>query len=399
MFNQEQYDAWMMTLSEYFIKHYDYHIVAMPKNIKEIWLVNPKRDTQRIVTITSLPINSLDRIALETHRKLLLKVYQIEDEGLTISVNQSMVPTDDYHVVVGPGVVSKSSQIEGFKNIQNILKPSSNASRAVNQAMGSLNRQIQKVQRRGARKLMPVTTVVSTLCVVLFFVMATLMSTQDMLVAPAAVMMGAYYKPLIVAGNEWFRLITAGFLHADVFHLFMNLFALNMIARVAEPVLGKRKYLILLLFGVVSGNLFVFIRNEPIPGLGLSGGIFALMGWLIVYLFESGAFRNKKLRNDIIFTLALNVMISTMPGISFMAHLGGFVFGVFFAVIVSKHKEWELNRQAAMVMSLAMVVSMGFLTYKNMDYELIPQLDRIVIQNVRDFGFDAYADRLTDVLK
>ena len=123
------------------------------------------------------------------------------------------------------------------------------------------------------------------------------------------------------------------------------------------------------------------------------------MGWLIVYLFESGAFRNKKLRNDIIFTLALNVMISTMPGISFMAHLGGFVFGVFFAVIVSKHKEWELNRQAAMVMSLAMVVSMGFLTYKNMDYELIPQLDRIVIQNVRDFGFDAYADRLTDVLK
>ena len=399
MFDQAQYDAWMMNLSEYFIKEYGYHIVAMPKNVKEIWLVNPKRESQRIVMISSLPISEFNQASIENHRGVLRKVYQFDDQGLNISVNQSFAETDENNVIVGPGSSSVSSQLKGFKNIQTVLKPSSNLSNVVEKSVRSLNRRIQKVQRKGIRRMLPVTTVISAICIAMYFIMVTIMSVYELPVSTAAVLMGAYYKPIIVAGKEWLRLLTAGFLHADVFHLFMNLFALNMIARVAEPVLGKRKYLLLLLTGVVFGNLFVFIRNDAGVGLGLSGGIFALMGWLVVYLFESGAYQNKRLRNEIIYTLLVNIMISMVPGISFMAHLGGFVLGVFFAVMFSQHPDWDLNRKSALVMYFVMVVFLGAMTFNNMDYEKNPRLDEAIVLSAREVGLDSYANHLQNILK
>lgn len=399
MFDQLQYDAWMMNLAEYFVKDYGYHIVAMPKNVKEIWLVNEKREAQKVIMISSLPIDQFNHDSIKNHLMVLQKIYRSIDAGVNISVNQSFAETDEYNVIVGPGISSVSDQIKSFKNIQNVLKPSSNLNQTVSKSVYSLNRQIQKVQRKGARKMMPITTIISTLCVALFVLVSAVMAWKGLSFSTTIVLFGAYYKPLIVAGNEWFRLLTSGFLHADIFHLLMNLFALNMIARVAEPVLGKRKYTALLLFGVIFGNLFVFIRNEGNLGLGLSGGIFALMGWLVVYLFESGAFRNKQLRNEIIYTLALNLMISMMPGISFMAHFGGFVFGVFFAVVFSKHKDWKLNRQSAIAMALLMIFSIGFLSVKNMEYELIPNLDRQLVIDAKTLGLSSYAQHLNNILK
>lgn len=399
MFPQAQYDAWMMALAEYFIKHYGYQIVAMPKTIKEIWLVNPKREHNRIIMVTSLGVDHFNLESINKHRSVLAQVYQIPLEGLNISVNQAMVPTDDYNVIVGPGTSSVSPLLADFKNINTVLKVAKDPNKAVQQAVRSLNRQGQKMRQRSARKLMPVTGVISAVCAIIYFAMAIYVQTSGIPLTAVAVMFGAYYKPLIVAGNEWFRLITAGFLHADVFHLMMNMFALNMIARVAEPVLGKRKYLSLLLLGVVSGNIFVFIRNEAVVGLGLSGGIFALMGWLVVYLFESGAFANKKLRNEIIYTLAINVMISLMPGVSFMAHLGGFVSGVFFAVVFSQHKDWALNRLVALGMSLVMVLSMGYLMKVNSFYDQVPQLDQAIVVGWKQAGFDDYAKHLINILQ
>lgn len=398
MFDQMQYDAWMMSLSEYFMKHYAYHIVAMPKNSKELWLVNSKRQTNRIIMISSMPVDQFDSESIEKHRSVLAQVYQIDPQGINISVNQAMVETDDFNVIVGPGNTSVSPHLKEFKNIAMVLKVSNDSKKAVTRSMRSLSRQVQRARQKTARKLMPITTAVTTLCVALFFAMTLFMQVQGKPLSTASVMFGAYYKPLIVAGNEWFRLLTAGFLHADIFHLLMNLFALNMIARVAEPVLGKRKFLTLLLSGVIAGNVFVFIRNDASIGLGLSGGIFALMGWLVIYLFESGAFQNKKLRNEILYTLLLNAMISMMPGISFMAHLGGFVTGIFFAVIVSKHKDWKLNRQAALAMTLIMVLSMGYLMINNRQYIKSPALEKDLIETWQKVGIDSYADRISELL-
>lgn len=399
MFDQIQYDAWMMTLSEYFIKNYGYQIVAMPKNVKEVWLANPNRETDRIVMISSLSVDEFNLASIENHRRVLAQVYSSPLDGLNISVNQTMSETDEYNVVVGPASSSVSPHLSQFENIQSVLKVSSNPQKALQKAVHSLNRLTQKKQRQGLRKMIPLTTAITALVTIVYFLLVGFTSFKKIDFTLGAVMFGAYYKPLIVGGNEWFRLLTAGFLHADVFHLLMNVFALNMIARVAEPVLGKWKYMALLLLGIITGNLFVFIRNEATVGVGLSGGIFALMGWLVVYLFESGAFQNKKLRNEIISTLAINVMISMMPNISFMAHLGGFITGVFFAVIVSKHKDWELNRKAALIMSVIMIATMGFMTAKNSDYETLPALDTALIASWYELGFENYAFRLFTVLK
>ena len=130
-------------------------------------------------------------------------------------------------------------------------------------------------------------------------------------------------------------LFTAGFVHVDVFHLLINIMAFRNLGTMIEPVLGKKRYLFVLIAGILFGNMFVFIVDDGAVGLGISGGLFALLGVLLVYLFETQAIRNPRIRNQVISTLIMNLMISMLPNVSMMAHLGGLQVGIFLGIIFS----------------------------------------------------------------
>lgn len=130
--------------------------------------------------------------------------------------------------------------------------------------------------------------------------------------------------PYGVAQGDWWRVVGSGFLHYGPLHLLMNMFALYILGRDLETVLGRGRYLAVYAVSLLGGSASVMLFADPRTATaGASGAIFGLMGGLVVVLL-----RLKRGLAPMVTVVALNVFISiTVPGISLVGHLGGLVFG------------------------------------------------------------------------
>lgn len=128
-----------------------------------------------------------------------------------------------------------------------------------------------------------------------------------------------------VANGEWYRLLTATFLHVGLLHLALNMFALWIFGSQLERQLGRARYLTLYLLSGLAGSAVSYAFSQPNqPSLGASGAVFGLVGAALVI--------GRKLRYDISVVaafLVLNLVIGFMvSNIDWRAHLGGLAAGL-----------------------------------------------------------------------
>jgi len=133
-----------------------------------------------------------------------------------------------------------------------------------------------------------------------------------------------------VATGEWYRLITAGFLHPGLTHLLFNSMALYTLGTPFEMIYGRIRYSLLLLVSLICGSLASITFNaENQPSVGASGAIFGLFGALLVMRKALGV----DLRSTLTL-LGINAVIAiVVPGIDWRAHLGGLAGGALVALI------------------------------------------------------------------
>lgn len=131
--------------------------------------------------------------------------------------------------------------------------------------------------------------------------------------------------------NQYWRLLTSGFLHQSVPHLALNMFSLYIIGADLERVLGRGRYLAIYLVGLLGGSAAIMaLQQEPTLTAGASGAIYGLMGALFVILV-----RLKAPLTTVIVIIVVNILFSvTVPNISILGHLGGLVFGAASAAVV-----------------------------------------------------------------
>lgn len=137
-----------------------------------------------------------------------------------------------------------------------------------------------------------------------------------------------------VAHGEWYRLITAAFLHSSpgdsfgITHILFNMWALWVIGPQLEQVLGRWRYAALYLLSALGGSVLLYLVDPASAAVGASGAIFGLFGAFFVVA--------KRLRvpaGGIVFLLVLNLVITfSVPGISWQGHIGGLVVGGALAV-------------------------------------------------------------------
>ncbi len=144
------------------------------------------------------------------------------------------------------------------------------------------------------------------------------------------VRLGAKVTVLIAAGEYW-RLLTALFLHIGLIHLFFNGYALLAIGTELERLLGPGRFLAIYLLAGLFGNLASYAFTINLAA-GASGAIFGLIGALAVfftlYRRQLGAWGRGRLAN-ILFLILLNLFLGfTQPGIDNLAHLGGLLSGM-----------------------------------------------------------------------
>jgi membrane associated rhomboid family serine protease len=161
--------------------------------------------------------------------------------------------------------------------------------------------------------------------------------------------------PPDVAAGEWWRLLTAGFLHYGPIHLVFNMLALWFIGRDLELVLGRTRFLAVYLVSLLGGSAAAFVIGSPGTAVaGASGAVFGLMGGLAVVL------RRLRRPPGPAFTLiAVNVVISILlPGISLLGHLGGLVVGAAATALLvyaprRNQRAWQAGGLCALVVLLA----------------------------------------------
>ncbi|HYH25903.1 MAG TPA: rhomboid family intramembrane serine protease [Blastococcus sp.] len=136
--------------------------------------------------------------------------------------------------------------------------------------------------------------------------------------------------PLLVTLGEPWRLLTAAFLHIGVVHLALNMLSLLVFGSELERQLGRWRYLGLYLVSALGGATVIELFGEALrPVAGASTAIYGLLGALGVLM----VLRRQDVRG-ILVLLAINVLISFLPGVSLLGHLGGLGTGALVALIL-----------------------------------------------------------------
>jgi rhomboid protease GluP len=203
---------------------------------------------------------------------------------------------------------------------------------------------------------------------------------------------GANNAGSVLINGEWWRIVTAMFVHVGILHLATNMWCLWNLGLLAEPLMGSVGVLAVYLLTGAAGNLLSTDLNWLFPirdgaggvffpaGAGASGAVFGIAGALIVLLKSNRLpvppLELKKLRKSVIYFAALNLVlgfsinvgtrvIGSGLNIDNMAHLGGFICGLLFAIplvprLGSPRKLFHSRLRLAVGMVAGLLVLFGF---------------------------------------
>ncbi len=151
-----------------------------------------------------------------------------------------------------------------------------------------------------------------------------------MLLENAIYRFGVLVPGQVIFNNQWWRILTSGFLHADLMHIAFNMYALYILGRECERIFGPVRFLLVYNFALVGGSLFVLLFEALGGGtVGASGAVLGLLGALLAYFWQ---YRERivgaRQRVSSLASVALiNLLLGLLPGISLWGHLGGTLWG------------------------------------------------------------------------
>lgn len=139
----------------------------------------------------------------------------------------------------------------------------------------------------------------------------------------------------VLQDHQYYRIVTAAFLHGSIMHIAVNMFSLYVLGRFIEMVLGSaRTLLVYIVAMIVSGFCVVYFSPPDTATLGASGAIFGLFGALFAIGLKLGQ-RGRELVRANVGILILNLVFSfAVPGISWQAHVGGLISGFLFTYVI-----------------------------------------------------------------
>ncbi|MFD9594294.1 rhomboid family intramembrane serine protease [Kitasatospora sp. NPDC059973] len=134
----------------------------------------------------------------------------------------------------------------------------------------------------------------------------------------------------VAAGpDQWYRLLTATFLHVAPWHIATNMVMLWVIGPSLEAALGRIRFLAVYLLSGLAGSAFAFLlAGGFMNSLGASGAIFGLLGATVVMYKQT-----RTPLGPVIALLVFNLIVTfSVSGIDWRAHIGGLVAGTLTAI-------------------------------------------------------------------
>ncbi|HEY6398995.1 MAG TPA: rhomboid family intramembrane serine protease [Solirubrobacteraceae bacterium] len=157
---------------------------------------------------------------------------------------------------------------------------------------------------------------------------------------------GVLFGPYVVHQHEYWRLLTAGFLHVGLFHLLVNMMSLYFVGTVLEPAIGRLNFIAVYFASLLTGSFGALLFQPGVQTAGASGAIFGIFGALIVVARDRGI---PIWQSGLGVVLMINLVFSvTFAGISLGGHLGGLAGGLITGVMIVELSERRRRRGVAL---------------------------------------------------
>jgi membrane associated rhomboid family serine protease len=176
--------------------------------------------------------------------------------------------------------------------------------------------------------------------------------------------MGGLWGPAVSEGGEWWRMITAGFVHVSLLHIAFNMYLLFILGRLMEPSIGTPRFVVLYFASLLAGSFAALLIEPNTVSAGASGAIFGVLG--ATFIVARGR-RLDSVVGQIGGLILLNLVFTFAGGnISIGAHLGGLACGVlcgFLIVAGERGKLGETSRNGRLAVELGGMAALGVLSF------------------------------------
>ena len=157
------------------------------------------------------------------------------------------------------------------------------------------------------------------------------------------------FKLVGVAHGEWWRIVTAAFLHYGIFHLAVNMYSLYFAGSLLEQLIGRWRFALLYLAAGIAGSAGAILWSPNAVSVGASGAIFGILGGLFVLERRGNISTGGQIAGLIVLNLIITFTLSSY--ISVGAHVGGLIAGVALMLLLHQYR-----RSAAMSVAAAVAV-------------------------------------------
>ena len=368
-------DELIMKLVHYFVTKENYAPILVNGVKNEIWLENLDAN-YKIVRINSNYIHNNEQFELDLY-KINNVGKQIKKKTLSRKLKTLNILTD----------INDEVKIDNNKNIDNIiirndndlnkediinLFPKINEEEIKNlhgldfliNVSNDINNKTEKENEFYEKVFSPkkiVATKVLILINVIVFVLSFLLSETCIYDVFTNFALNKYY----VKSGEIYRLITCGFLHADIIHLFCNMYSLYIIGTQLENFIGKKKFVIVYFISMITGSLLSCVMSNS-WSVGASGAIFGLIGSLIYFGYHYRIYLGSVIKSQIVPLLILNLGIGfIIPNIDVSAHIGGLVGGLLSTMALGiENKSDKKDRINGIICLMILIIFLTIILFK-----------------------------------
>lgn len=365
----------VMKLLHYFITEKNYNPIILQGADDEIWLENLESD-YKIIRIVSNHIHNEEQLDFDLYKaKHIIK--KIKKKTFSLKMNALSIFTDlgdnvelkeegdiDCIYLYDEKDINKYDFLyQYFPDINKKLKFSEEGLQLFVKITNDINHKnkadAEKVEEVFKPKKNIVTMSLIVINVIIFLVM-TLFGQYDNFINKYAT-----YGPYIVHFNQYYRLITGAFLHANLLHLLFNCYALHVIGSQIENFMGRWKYLVIYFVSALTGSLLSILLTDG-ASVGASGAIFGLMGSLLYFGYHYRVYLGSVLKSQIIPLIVVNLLIGFMStGIDNFAHIGGLIGGCLATVAVGvKYKSTKFEMINGLIVLLLLIAFLVFMALK-----------------------------------
>jgi rhomboid protease GluP len=182
---------------------------------------------------------------------------------------------------------------------------------------------------------------------------------------------GAKEGRSIFLGHQWWRLVTAGFLHGGLLHIAMNSWVLYDLGAQVEQIYGTPRFLVIYFLGTIGGFYLSARLNPMVLSVGSSAGLMGLIGAMIAFGVANRSSVGRAIRNFYVRWVVYILALGLIPGFAVdnWAHIGGlaagFAMGYLAGIPARSSNSREIFWRTAAGVCIVLTVCSFWLMYRN----------------------------------